>query len=376
MKNDIHPLRVLLKAIFLFVILNVIFALSNPPVGKITLYNHIIPGRLRFPYDKDPSSSFVGYSVPVDADYDAMFGEHVISQKKPASEYRLILLGDSATWGFGLPSDETLSEQINRLHIITCDGRIVRAYNLAYPFSYVTRDLLILDKAMEYQPDLVLWLITLTTLVPKVEETEFIAPHWERYLELADTYNFQSSHFSPLIQKPSFWQKTIVGQRKRLKSIALTQLFGILWAGTGIDNRKSFQSEPGLPDSNVEGDLEYEGWLFADRPALIDSLLMDVLSAGFDVAGEVPVVLVNEPIFIANGKNHLVRYNGLYPRWAYDEYRQFMLEWTEAHSYRLLDYWNAFPPKEFYDPIFHLRLSGVKQFAKLLAPEINKLVCP
>ena len=84
MKSDVHPLRVLLKAIFLFVAINVIFALVNPPIGKLTLYNFIFPGRLRFPYEGKPSFDFVGYDIPVLEDFDAMFGTYVISKKKPA----------------------------------------------------------------------------------------------------------------------------------------------------------------------------------------------------------------------------------------------------------------------------------------------------
>lgn len=375
MKSDVHPLRVLLKALFLFVVLNVVFALVNPPVGKITLYNSVIPGRLRFPYD-DTELPYINYIARVDEDYDAMFGQHLISRRKPASEFRLILLGNSATWGFGLPADRVLSEQINRLNIQTCDGRTVRAYNLAYPSFYITRDLLLLDKAMEYQPDMVFWLITLGTLEPNVEETQFVAPHWKRYWQLADTYDLRLSHFSPPIQEPPFWDKTIIGQRKRLKNIALTQVFGVLWAGTGIDNRKSTQPEPDIPNSDVENDLKYMGRSPDESAELFDSLLMDVLSAGVDVAGDVPVVLVNEPIFVAEGKNHLVRYNWYYPRWAYDEYRQFILEWTEEHDHKLLDYWNALPPGDFYDQPLHLRSAGHKHFAELLAPEITKLACP
>jgi len=376
MKSEVRLLRVVLKAIFLFVLLNVVYALVDPPVGRLTLYNSIIPGRTRFPYEEKPEFYSVGYSVPVNEDFDAMFGAHVISRRKPDAEFRLILLGDSATWGFGLPASEMLSEQINRLGIQTCDGRTVRAYNLAYPFSYLTRDLLILDKAMEYQPDMVLWLITLSTLEPKAAETQFILPHWERYQRLAQTHDLHLSHFSQPIEESSFWEQTIVGQRKHIKGIALAQTFGVLWAGTGIDHHQSLRGEPALPSPDVEDDLHYLEWLPDESADLFDSLLMDVLEAGSDMGGEVPVVLVNEPIFVAEGKNHLVRYNGFYPRWVFDEYRQFISGWAEAHDQKYLDYWNAIPPEEFADAYFHRRQSGGQRFAELLALDIKELVCP
>ncbi|MBN2117078.1 MAG: hypothetical protein JW730_10925 [Anaerolineales bacterium] len=376
LRSKVRPLRVLLKAILLFVAANVIFALVKPPLGRITLYNSMIPGRLRFPYEEKASFYTVGYSVPINEDFDAMFGSHVISRRKASNEFRLILLGDSATWGFGLAADEMLSEQINRLDIQTCDGRVVRAYNLAYPFSYLTRDLLLLDKAMEYRPDLVFWLISLSTLEPKATETNFIAPHWRRYGQLSDAYELKLTHFSPPIQEPAFWDRTIIGQRKHLKNIALTQTFGVLWAGTGIDNHESLRPEPDLPSPDVEDSLDYEGRLPEESSDLFDSLLMDVLVTAYDVAGDVPVILVNEPIFVAEGRNHLIRYNGFYPRWVYDEYREFMVEWTDEHDHKLLDYWNAIPPEDFADAYFHRRVSGEKHFAELLAREIKELACP
>ncbi|HSB01159.1 MAG TPA: hypothetical protein VLE49_10945 [Anaerolineales bacterium] len=376
MKNEVRPLRVLLKAIFLFVALNVVFAFVDPAVGKITLFNSVFPGRLRFPYEKEPSFYSVGHNAPVYEDFDAMFGAHIISSSKPANEFRLILLGDSATWGVSVAADETLSEQINRLHIQTCDGRVVRAYNLGYPMSFPTRDILILDQAMEYKPDMALWLITLSTLQPKTAETYFIALHAEQYLQLANTYNLKSPHFSGPIQKPSFWQKTIIGQRRRLKNIILTQAFGALWAATGIDNHEGLQPETTRPSSDVEDDLRYEGRLPGDSQHMFDSLMMDTLSVGAGVARDIPVILVNEPIFVAGGKNHLVRYNSFYPRWVYDDYRQFMGTWTQANGRKFLDYWNALPPEGFADQNFHRNAAGEKRFAELLAPAIRNLVCP
>jgi hypothetical protein len=103
--------------------------------------------------------------------------------------------------------------------------------------------------------------------------------------------------------------------------------------------------------------------------------MMDVLSAAFGVARDVPLVLVNEPIFVAPGANRLVRYNGFYPRWVYDEYRQFMLEWTDSTARHWRDYWDALPPQDFNDAFFHRRASGEERFARLLAPEIRRLGC-
>ena len=78
MKYEVHPLRVLLKAILLFIALNVMNAVVDPSVGKLSLYNRMLPGRLRFPYEQEPSYYFVGYNAPVHEEFDAMFGAHII----------------------------------------------------------------------------------------------------------------------------------------------------------------------------------------------------------------------------------------------------------------------------------------------------------
>ena len=375
MKPGVQPVRVLAKALFLFVLSNLLFALVDPPVGKLTLYNSLFPGRLRFPYEQKANLFFLGYNAPVFEDFDAMFGTHIISQRKPEHEFRLILLGDSATWGYGLEAREMLSEQINHLHLQACDGREIRAYNLSYPLSSVTRDLLVLEKAMEYQPDMILWLVTLSALVPHATETQFVVSHPEQYLNLVKTHRLRTSHLTEPVQPPSFWDKTLIGQSKRLKNLALTQAFGLLWAATGIDHYQGLQPEPELPSPDVEDNLDYEGFLPVGQTALFDSLATDVLSAASTVAKDAPIVLVNEPIFVADGQNHDVRYNGLYPRWAYDHYREFMVEWAEQRDLPWLDYWNALPREDFADANFHRRESGEERFARLLAPDIQRLVC-
>ena len=375
MKWEVHPLRVLLKGIFLFLTFNVMYAVVDPPVGKLSLYNHVVPGRLRFPYEQESSDYFVGYNAPVYEDFDAMFGAHIISREKPRDEFRLILLGDSATWGISVQAEETLAERLNQLQLTACDGRSVQVYNLGYPMPFLMRDALILDKAMEYEPDMVLWLVTLYTLEPKKAETYFIQPHAERYQRLLSTYALTSPQLAEPLKKRTFWDQTIIGERRRLKKLVLTQMLGLLWAGTGIDNHEGLQPKIALPEADVTDDVGYEGWQPEESPRLFDSLMFDVLMAGVKMAGEVPVILVNEPIFIAEGRNHLVRYNAFYPRWAYNEYRRRMSEWVATQGLTYLDYWNALPPAGFSDQNFHRSSSGEERFARLLAPAVSRLVC-
>jgi hypothetical protein len=100
-------------------------------------------------------------------------------------------------------------------------------------------------------------------------------------------------------------------------------------------------------------------------------LAFDVLEAGMKRPGEVPVLLVNEPMFISRGENSNIRYNFFYPRWAYDRYRRIMLNLASEHNWRYIDLWQAVSNDEFTNSAIHLTPAGTAQLAERLAPVIE-----
>jgi hypothetical protein len=84
---------------------------------------------------------------------------------------------------------------------------------------------------------------------------------------------------------------------------------------------------------------------------------------------------VNEPIFIASGRNSDVRYNDFYPRWVYDQYLTYLDEWMESGQYHYVNTWDLLPSSEFTDSIFHRTPAGEKILAEFLAPQIQNLSC-
>jgi hypothetical protein len=74
-----------------------------------------------------------------------------------------------------------------------------------------------------------------------------------------------------------------------------------------------------------------------------DDLAFDVLAAGIARAGDVPVLIINEPIFVSDGRNSDLRYNLWYPRWAYDQYRALLAEQATTYGWHYLDLWDAVP---------------------------------
>ena len=125
---------------------------------------------------------------------------------------------------------------------------------------------------------------------------------------------------------------------------------------------------------DVKKDPDYRGLVSGSD--LRESLLLDALAVGYEVAGRTPVLLVNEPIFVANGMHSDVRYNDLYPRWAYDQYRGLLAEQAQKNSINFLDMWNTIPPEFFTDTPLHLSADGERLFAEQLNPKLLPLVCP
>jgi hypothetical protein len=377
MKPSVNVIRLLFKTAVLFVVFNVIYGLIDPPIGKLTAYNVLWPGRVRFPYAESPAYYQASYNAPVIEDFDAMFGSHVISQgPKPADEYRVFLLGDSSTWGGHVGPSEMLAGQLNRLALTKCGGKTVKVYDLGYPWPSLTRDILVLDRAMQYQPDLILWMVTLHSFEKKPQDRDFLAPHTEQMERLVKKYDIKLPKTYLALKPPTFWERTIIGQRKHIKDVLLGQVFGPLWAATGVDNYPVVEAgHPPISQDmlNDPSYLEYKN--DTEVNVLIPSLMFDIIRAGHEMAGDVPMIVINEPIFVAHGANSDLRYNEIYPHWAYDAYRSALTNWITPTGYEYYDYWNAIPPEEFANAVFHRDPIGEAHFAQLVAPRIQDTSC-
>lgn len=363
---ETHPLRILIKALSLFVALNIIYALIDPPISKISAYNTIFPGRVRMPFGNDADP----FAVMVD-DVDVMFASHSVSDKKITKEYRVVLIGDSSIWGENLAAQDSISVLWNAKDM-QCGDRSVKIYNLGYPHPSVIKDLVILDKAMEYDPDFVVWFVTLNTLIPR-RLSPFLAANHERAVRVLDTYDIPFVQEDALLaSETTFFQKTLVGQRSRLARLIKLQVLGAVWAATGADMKTPLASDAVLsPD--VDGDDQYRGM----KPAsdLNKMMLFDAIKAGRDITGSTPILIINEPMFIADGVNKDIRYNDFYPRWAYDQYRKSLNAAALTSQWNYLDLWNAIPSEYFSDTPLHLSAQGEQLLIEQIIPVLNSFVC-
>ncbi len=354
--------RVLLKAFVLFAGINIVYALLNPlPVlGRLSLYNVLFPGRLRLPYGDDPDRSF---NITL-SHLDAMFAAHEMqSTDKSEEEFRVLVIGDSSMWGFLLEPTQTLSAQINQKEIKTEDGRTVRAYNLGYPTMSVTKDLMILERGLLNHPDLIIWLVTLESL-PRVSQLDspFLQFNLDLTRELIARYALDLDPEAERFENSTFWDRTIVGQRRELAQLFKLQILGVLWSGSGVDHEIPETYNERLED--LPADLDFHNFMQGDLSA--NELAFDVLEGGVQAAGDIPVVFINEPVFISKGENSDIQYNFYYPRWAYDFYRQELQFQAVERGWVYVDLWDALPPSEFTDSAIHYTPLG----SRILAQDI------
>jgi hypothetical protein len=139
-----------------------------------------------------------------------------------------------------------------------------------------------------------------------------------------------------------------------------------MWAATGIDQYYPTSYEP--PQENLDNDETFQGLLPPRLP--LSEISMDALYAGSVMAGNVPILFINEPIYISHGENSDIRYNFFYPRWAYDQYRQLLAQTCQQERWNCLDVWNLVQPNEFTNSAIHMSPSGTQ----ILASQIKKTI--
>ena len=350
---------VLARALILLVVLLGLAVIFDPAgaIGKASLYNSLIPGRQRFPYGEDPQKS---YNMTIN-DLDAMFASHLASRPKETDEFRVFVFGDSSVWGTLLSNKQTLTGLLNEQGIETCDGKRVVFYNLGYPTLSLQKDTLFISRALQHEPDLILWPLTLESF-----------PGMNPSISPLLGYNREEvKHLFPATAPPEEEVQTIWDmiqeQRRGLADWLRYQLYGVMWAATGIDQDLSQVWQPAQrdfdPDSTFNNREEFD---------LTDALDFTPLTTGITLAGDIPVWLVNEPILISNGENSTIRYNFFYPRWAYDDYRQVLRDEANANAWNYLDLWNLVPEGEFTNSAIHLTPAGEKLLAERIAREIER----
>jgi hypothetical protein len=183
---------------------------------------------------------------------------------------------------------------------------------------------------------------------------------------LIESYDLKLNADDAGFSRTDFWDRTLFGARRPLADWLRLQLYGIPWAATGIDQDIPSDYKPRLED--LPSELSFHN---LQPPHLEPSdLALDILAAGVELAGETPVLLINEPMFVSQGANSDLRYNFYYPRWAYDDYRQILQATCAGRGWLCLDVWDKVQATEFTNTAVHMTPAGTERFAGLITPAI------
>ncbi len=347
--------NVVIKGLILFALANGLFALVAPMplLRQITLYDVIAPGHERLPRSPDHSCNLS--PMPL----DTMLPTHEIAgAAKAPDEYRVILIGDSSVWGALLKPEETLAADLNASKLQTAGGKHIRVFNLGFPEFSLTKDLVVMRAITRYQPDLIVWMFNLEAFASDQQlNSVLLQQNMDAVRNIADTY---ALNIHPPAPTPvPFLDRTIVGERQNLAKLLRLQLNGITWGITGDDYRCSAFFTPLMKEFDT--DVTWHG--LAPKTLTPGDLHFENLQAGMKIAGTVPVLLINEPIYVGHGVNSDLRYNFYAPRWAYDQYRTLLTSQSRAQGWHLVDLWNVLPPDVFTDSAVHVTPAGERQLA-------------
>jgi hypothetical protein len=359
MKNQVSPRNVLIKGIILYFLFELFLPFSNFNPAVLNIYRSENLQRERLPFITSSGAEDRALDVGI---LDTMFASHVISSPKRENEYRVIILGDSSIWGDPLPVSSTLAGQINTLKL-ACNNKQVIAYNLGYPLPSAIKDLMVLEKGMEYHPDLVVWGVTLFTLTTRmVEEHPLLETEPQRLEALNAQYHFIGER-NPT-NAYDRWQTANFNLSRTLRY----QSYGLLQMATGLDQ---IQKESSGQDLNLSSDVKYVE--MSPSKSFKNEISTDLVNIFHKIAMDKPVLMINEPILVMQGvPNSNLRYNSYYPRWAYDQYREIMNEAAAQYGWSYLDLWNSFPSSTFANSPLHLNREGQKILASMIAPTIQE----
>jgi hypothetical protein len=359
---DVCIPRLIIKVVLLLILINFCWIIiCKLPIGKISLYNKIYNGRLRLPYGENPSKS---YNLSL-YDIDAMFASHIISDRtnKKEKKLKIAFVGDSSIWGFLQQPDETLTGLLEKEYSTRDEN--ISFFNFGYPSISVLKDILLIEKLKDYQPDLIVWFTTLEALPNKSQLNNPLVENNPKLVnEIIEKYEMKNISNLP----ENGMQKILLNQVRNIANLLNLQLYGIHWTATGIDQE--------YPESYQEAQRDFEELkkifhgISQNDDGINKYLEFEIIRAGIEKNPDIDFILINEPVLISEGENSAQQYNFYYPKWAYDLYREEMDSFTHKNNIKYYDFWNLIPQTEFTNSAIHLSRTG----EKILADEISKIV--
>jgi len=368
--------RIVIKTGSLFVTLNILWAVVQPMqwLDKVSVYNRLVPGRLRFGYGVQTDPKAVSAIL-----LDEMFADHELSgslSENMATEYRIGIFGASGIWGYGLNTDQMISAYINKGNWTLPDGRRIRAFNLALPGQSIPKDLLIMQRAIHYKLDAVYWFIdSISMLRPRqIISSPIVSTNPADFYNLLNHYPIDLPDAEKPTRSPNFLDQTIIGQRAQIATWLQDQLFGITWLQSLQDftpfvNVHIYQ---GVTHFFSTGDVSWAGKSYNQSNFDKNIFMWDALEAGNQMAHDnhTELTIIVGPMWGASLTDANISY---YPRWFLTDFLTWFNEEKQVYHWTTLDWRDAVPNSMFTDTAFHFTAEGSQIVANRL---VNSLLLP
>lgn len=334
-------LRALIKALFLFVVFNLVYGVVQPARNGLfpSLYNIVFPGRERFQkgYEFDPYR---------------LLNDHIISQAT-ADTYNIVMLGSSEIWGSRSTPTESIPTYLDKVGMVAADGRPVRVYNLAYPFPYAFKDLVVLEAAVEKQIPMDLVILSTFDVTLSMQWAPHVVSSANLALETSviKHYGLPAKYFDPESTNrddigPVFvpeWQ-----DRDALSAWASMQMRGLLWSFTGDDADEMTITLRNIPPALKK----YFPPLTLARVSPENTMLKAF--AQFQRERGIPVIILDAPVPVES-----------------NEFAPWLHEQTQAVGLPLIECWNVFPELSRFEDYLHITLETHDLYAHILAQHLS-----
>ena len=158
---------------------------------------------------------------------------------------------------------------------------------------------MLLEEAKRYDPDQIIWQVTLEAF-PRENQlsTPLVANNPSLARALIKKYNLEFDEQDTALIDVNFWDKTVFGQRRALADLFRLQMYGIMWAATGVDQVYPENYPPAALD--YDEDISFHSWEAGEMSEA--GLAFDLIEAGKEIAGDIPLLIVNEPMLTSSGK--------------------------------------------------------------------------
>lgn len=310
-------------------------------------------------------------------DLPTMVKMHQVSRPKAPGELRVIIIGNSAIYGGNIPAGSALAPFLEEvLNQGDLKGR-VRVYNLAVNGAYALEDFLVAHEALKYQPDIIIWGLTLRDFYnpPELNKSplagfnlfyfenlrdwyikhgydQLYNLYWQSYQKDKKNYSEKMTY-----ELSKYWH--LFRYRELLREMFIDVALYLMFPDQAKEAVNHYEGNPGLFT------LTPQSRLFKERDFTFPNPNYPYVRALGDLLREhqVGLFLFNQPMY-AN--------NNAYPPGYFQRYHQDFIEEIAPLGGDSLDLLDALASeKEIFYDMLHLTYQGNRKLAENLYPQLR-----